>query len=80
MNQEILNNINKKIITITGIDLIKLGEISTNFFEDVLSFKPYQVALIIYACSNSYNIDLYGNITLEDLCLKGICHRIETLT
>ena len=71
--------INEKISMITGVDLIKSNHVNTNFFDDILSFKPYQVALIIYICSSLYDIDLYDKIKLDDLSLNKIYEKIESM-
>ena len=72
MIEKIITEVNKKIQKITCINLIEVDEKNTNFFDDILSFKPYQVALIIYACSRKYNIDFYSQVKLDDLCLEKL--------
>ena len=79
MIEETIIMVNNKISTITGINLIESNHANTNFFDDILSFKPYQVAMIIYACSSIYNVDLYDKIELDDLCLNKICQKIVSM-
>lgn len=80
MIEETIIIVNNKISTITGINLIESNCANTNFFDDILSFKPYQVAMIIYVCASIYNIDLYDKIELDDLCLNKICQKIVSMT
>ena len=79
MSEKTIKTINEKINRITGINLIESNYINTHFFDDILSFKPYQVAVIIYICSNIYNIDLYDKVELDDLSLGNICKKIESI-
>lgn len=78
MNENILKTVNEKINKITNVNLIELEAENMNFFDDIIAFKPYQVALILYACFTSYNVNLYDKIKLDDLCLNKICDKIAS--
>lgn len=47
-----------------------------NFFGENLNYEPHEVAAILYKCFNYYNVNLYDELTLDDLSIVKIAELI----